>query len=67
MTSSAFKVFENFDNKDVYLRLKSAAISDDSRNFVIEFDERFARCAFNVDQHNIFHLLDDRTAKVKVI
>ena len=64
--STVFKIFEDFDDRDVFLRLKSAALSGESRNFILEFNETFARCAFNVDIEGFGKHLENRTATIKV-
>lgn len=65
-SSTVFRIFEDLDDKDVFLRLRSAALSGESRNFILEFSETFARCAFNVDKDGFCKHLDNRTATVKV-
>ena len=58
------KPFEDFDDPDVFNKFKDLATSHETRNFVIEFNERKASCAFDLDKHDFEAALKGRNHEV---
>ena len=46
-------IFEDFDSKVVFKRCEAAVLSKDTKNFVLEFDNSFAKCALNLDLEGV--------------
>ena len=57
------KSFENFDDPDVFKNSQKLAKSHETQNFVIDFNEHQALCAFNLDRHDFEDALSKRSAE----
>ena len=61
--ATSAKPFENFDDSDVFEKFKRLARSHKTRNFVIDFNENQALCAFDLDKHDFEDALSKRSAE----
>ncbi|MCJ1389178.1 hypothetical protein MMC18_002033 [Xylographa bjoerkii] len=58
-------IFKDFDSKLVFERCEAAVLSNDTKNFVLEFENRSAQCALNVDLEGIKKVCSsERTGKL---
>ena len=57
------KSFENFDDSAVFERFKRLARSHETQNFVIDFNENQALCAFDLSKDDFESALKNRVAE----
>jgi hypothetical protein len=46
--SATDTIFEDYDDAEVYARIEESLLSDQARNFVVEFGQDEAKIAFNL-------------------
>lgn len=58
--------FQDFDDPETFNNFKDRAESHDSLNFVVDFNESHASCAFNLDKGDLESALKDRARRREV-
>jgi hypothetical protein len=66
-TPLAAGVFYDFDTEDVFKKCETAILSQNTQNFVVEFNNSFARCALNVGQDALEDELATRSPLTKPV
>ena len=62
MAATTPTLFQDFDDQGVFRRFRTLAESHETLNFVVDFNEEKAQCAFDLSAANVKQVLDDKVS-----